>query len=78
MAVEPRRKDSVRTFSFVYGMDLRPAHEVDAVTDAQLTLTDGTTEPITMHLIEGTREEIKAMLLQSVDAFFELHEEIEP
>ncbi|MFN4242944.1 MAG: allantoinase [Tepidisphaerales bacterium] len=75
MSAVNRPKEPVRTFSFVYGMDMRPAHEVDAVTDAQLTLTDGTTEPITMHLIEGTREEIKAMLMQSVDAFFELHEE---
>lgn len=67
--------EPVRTFSLVYGIDMRPAHEVDAVTDAQLTLTDGSTSHITMHLIEGTREQIKAMLLQSVDAFFELHEE---
>lgn len=67
---------SDKVLSFVYGMDLRPAHEVDAVSDAQLTLTDGSREHITMHLIEGTKEQIKAMLLQSVDAFFELHDEI--
>ena len=75
MTPPPPASEPVRTFSLVYGMDLRPAHEVDAVSDAQLTLTDGSTEPITMHLIEGTREQIKAMLLQSVDAFFELHDE---
>lgn len=62
--------------SFIYGMELRPAHDVDSVTDASLTLTDGTTSHITMHLIEGSKEQIKAMLLQSIDAFFELHEEL--
>ena len=67
--------DSTPTLSFTYGFDLRPAHEVDAVSDAALTLTDGTSRHITMHLIEGTKDQIKAMLLQSVDAFFELHDE---
>ena len=35
-------------------------------------------EPITLvlHLIGGTKEEIKAQLLQSIDAFFDLSEEI--
>jgi len=69
--------EPVRTFSFIYGMELRPAHEVDGVGDAALTLTDGTQSHITMHLIEGTREQIKNMLLQSVDAFFELHDEMD-
>jgi hypothetical protein len=67
-----------QTYSFIYGLDLRPAHEVDAVTDAQLTLTDGSQSHITMHLIEGTREQIKAMLLQSIDAFFDLQEDLNP
>ncbi len=56
-------------------MTLRPAHEIDAVSDAEVLLTDGSRSHITMHLIEGSKEQIKAMLLQSVDAFFELHEE---
>lgn len=70
--------DPVRTFSFIYGMELRPAHEVDSVSDASLTLTDGSSSHITMHLIEGSREQIKAMLLQSIDAFFELQEDLNP
>jgi hypothetical protein len=69
--------DDVKTFSFVYGMEMLPASEVDAVTDARLLRTDGTSSHITMHLIEGSREQIKALLLQSVDAFFELHEEMQ-
>lgn len=66
--------ESNQTFSFIYGMQMLPAHEVDAVEDAGLLLTDGTRSHITMHLIEGSKEQIKQMLLQSVDAFFELHE----
>lgn len=66
--------DPQPTYSFIYGMEMLPAHEVDAVEDARLLLTDGSRSHITMHLIEGTREQIKAMLLQSVDAFFELRE----
>lgn len=69
--------DKARVYSFIYGMEMRPAHEVDAVSDAKLTLTDGSEGHITMHLIEGSREQIKAMLMQSVDAFFELQEEME-
>jgi hypothetical protein len=65
---------AIQTYSFIYGMKMLPAHEVDAVDDAKLTLTDGTDSHITMHLIEGSKEQIKQMLLQSVDAFFELNE----
>ena len=61
-------------YSFVYGMTMLPAHEVDAVSDAVLRKTDGASARVTMHLIEGSKDEIKRMLLQSVDAFFELHE----
>lgn len=68
--------ETKRVYSFIYGMEMLPAHEVDSVSDPELVLTDGSKQHITMHLIEGTREQIKAMLAQSVDAFFELHEEL--
>ncbi len=66
--------DSPQTFSLVYGMKMLPASEVDSVQDAPMRLTDGSDTHVTMHLIEGSKEQIKQMLLQSVDAFFELHE----
>jgi hypothetical protein len=66
--------DPNTTFSFIYGMQMLPAHDVDSVGDAALVLTDGTQSHITMHLIEGSKEQIKRMLMQSVDAFFELNE----
>jgi hypothetical protein len=38
-------------------------------------LADGTAGRVTMHLIEGTRAQIKRQLLQSIEAFFELLDE---
>ena len=43
-----------------------------AVEAAQVSLADGTSGHVTMHLIEGTRAQIRRQLMQSVDAFFEL------
>lgn len=63
-----------KTYSFVYGMRMLPSHAVDAVYDAKLVGADGAESHVTMHLIEGSREQIRRTLLQSVDAFFELHE----
>ena len=37
---------------------------------------DGEPISLTVHLITGTREEIRAQLMQSIDAFFELSDEI--
>ncbi len=68
-----KSKDTAVIYSLVYGMKMLPASEVDAVEDAPLTLTDGTKTHITMHLIEGSREQVKKMALESIDAFFELH-----
>ena len=62
--------------ALVYGMRLFPAEEVAAVTEAPVTLKGGKDARITMHLIEGTKEEIEATLRQSLDAFFELYPEI--
>jgi hypothetical protein len=37
---------------------------------------DGEAIPLTVHLITGTREEIREQLMQSIDAFFELTDEM--
>lgn len=47
--------------------------EVAAVEHAQVLMEDGKTRQVTMHTIEGTKEQIKEQLLQSIDAFFEIH-----
>jgi len=62
--------------ALVYGMRLFPLDELDAVNEATITLKNGKTAAITMHLIEGTHKEIEATMRQSVDAFFELYPEI--
>ncbi len=62
--------------ALVYGMRLFPAEEVAEVTEAPVILKNGNTARITMHLIEGSREQIEATLRQSLDAFFDLYPEI--
>ncbi|MBV8356346.1 MAG: allantoinase [Deltaproteobacteria bacterium] len=61
--------------ALIYGLRIFAADNVAAVEDARVSLTDGTSGRITMHLIEGTRAEIRRQLMQSVDAFFELLDE---
>ncbi|HEY7913304.1 MAG TPA: allantoinase [Blastocatellia bacterium] len=60
--------------TLVYGLRLLRAEELAAVEHAQLLMENGQTRQVTMHVIEGTREGIRRQLLESIDAFFELHE----
>jgi hypothetical protein len=60
----------------VYGMRLFPCDELGELSDAVITLKDGRTARVTMHLIEGSKEQIEGTLRQSVDAFFEMYPEI--
>ncbi len=61
--------------ALIYGMRMFAPGAVIKVENAGARLNDGDTRPITMHLIEGTRTQIRRQLLQSIDAFFELLEE---
>ena len=58
--------------ALIYGMRMFGPAAVARVENAVARLNDGDTRPITMHLIEGTRTQIRRQLLQSIDAFFEL------
>jgi hypothetical protein len=60
----------------VYGMKLLPAEEVSAVQPAQVTLHNGNTSPVTMHVLAGSRESIESQLRHSIDAFFDFYPEI--
>ena len=62
--------------ALVYGMRLLPAEELAEVQDATLKLKNGRTARVTMHLIEGSKEEIEATLRQSMEAFFDMYPEI--
>jgi hypothetical protein len=62
--------------TLVYGMRLLPADEVAAVGDAPITLKNGNEAHVTMHVLEGSREQIEAQLKMSLDAFFDFYPEI--
>jgi hypothetical protein len=62
--------------ALVYGMRLFPLEELESVNEATITLKNGKTARITLHLIEGTHKEIESALRESIDAFFELYPEI--
>ena len=60
----------------VYGMRLLPADEVAAVEAAPVALKNGNAAQVTMHILEGSREQIEAQLKLSVEAFFDFYPEI--
>jgi hypothetical protein len=62
--------------TLVYGLRLLPEGEVTEIQDATLRLANGHEAHVTMHTIEGSREEIEAQLKQSLDAFFDFYPEI--
>jgi uncharacterized protein YybS (DUF2232 family) len=62
--------------ALVYGMRLYPADELDSVAEATVKLKNGRNTSITMHLIEGDKEDIEKVLRQSIDAFFEMYPEL--
>jgi hypothetical protein len=68
-------KGAAQRGALIYGMRIFGPAQVAAVDDSQVRLSDGSTGRVTMHLIEGTRTQIRRQLMQSIDAFFELLDE---
>jgi hypothetical protein len=62
--------------ALIYGMRLLPEEDLEKLGDATVTLKNGKTARVTMHLIEGSKEEIEQTFHQSVEAFFEMYPEI--
>ena len=62
--------------TLVYGMRLLPADEVANVGEAPIALKNGNEAHCTMHVLEGSREQIEAQLKLSIDAFFDFYPEI--
>jgi hypothetical protein len=62
--------------TLVYGMRLLPAGEVAGVQAAPVALKNGNEAQVTMHILEGSREQIEAQLRLSIDAFFDFYPEI--
>ncbi len=61
--------------TLVYGMRWFEEGSVSGVDDAQVSTIDSSPRRVTMHLIEGTRGQIRRQLMNSIDAFFELLDE---
>jgi hypothetical protein len=62
--------------TLVYGLRLLPADEIEEVGEAPIQLKNGNSARVTMHILEGSREQIEAQLRQSIDAFFDFFPEI--
>jgi hypothetical protein len=74
LAVEPEAK--MAKLALIYGMRLLPVDDLGEVKEATVTLKNGKTARVAMHLIEGSKEEIEDTFRQSIDAFFEMYPEI--
>ncbi len=63
--------------ALVYGLRLLPADELESYAPAAISLKNGRSASVTMHLIEGDSEkQIRKQLLESLDAFFEFYPEL--
>jgi hypothetical protein len=62
--------------TLVYGMRLLPSEEVSQVGQAPIKLSNGREAYVTMHVLEGSKEDIEKQLRTSLEAFFDLYPEI--
>jgi len=62
--------------TLVYGMRLLPSDDIEEVGDAAVKLKNGRMASVSLHIVEGSKEDIEKQLRQSIDAFFDLYPEI--
>ncbi len=62
--------------ALVYGMRLFPAEDLAELHPGQAELKNGRRARVSMHPIEGSREEIEHQLNTSIAAFFDFYPEI--
>ena len=62
--------------TLVYGVRLLPSEEVEQVGDATLKLKNGREAHVTMHVLEGTKDDIEKQIQTSLEAFFDFYPEI--
>ena len=67
---------AMANLTLVYGMRLLPADELAGVEDATIKLKNGKTARVTMHVLEGSKEDIEKQLRSSTEAFFDFYPEI--
>jgi hypothetical protein len=75
-STEKEETFAMAKLALVYGMRLLPSDDLGEVKDATVVLKNGKSARVTMHLIEGSKEEIEATFHQSIEAFFEMYPEI--
>ena len=57
-------------------MRLLPSEDIEEVGDAPIKLKRGRAAHVTMHILEGSKQDIEKQLRTSVEAFFDLYPEI--
>ena len=62
--------------TLVYGLRLLPSDEITEVGAAQVKLKNGHEARVTMHTLEGSKDEIERQLRTSLAAFFDIYPEI--
>ena len=77
-AADPKtvRIQGMANLTLVYGMRLLPSEDVIEVGQAPVKLANGREAHVTMHVLEGSKEEIEKQLRTSLEAFFDLYPEI--
>jgi len=71
-------KGAAKRGTLIYGMRMFEPGQPDTIDDALVHVSGGLSTHVTMHSIEGTRNEIRRQLLRSIDAFFDLLDEQPP
>jgi hypothetical protein len=62
--------------TLVYGLRLLPSDEVTEVGAATIKLKNGRDVHVTMHVLEGSKDEIEKQLKTSLAAFLDIYPEI--
>jgi len=62
--------------TLVYGLRLLPADEVSEVGEATVKLKNGREAHVTMHVLEGSKDDVEKQLKTSLEAFFDFYPEI--
>jgi len=68
--------DAMAKLALVYGMRLLPLDEIEELGEAPIKLKNGRQAHVTLHLLEGSRDEIEKQLRSSIEAFFDFYPEI--
>lgn len=67
---------AMANLTLVYGLRLLPAEEVAEIGEATIKLKNGREAHVTMHVLEGGKDEIEKQLKTSLEAFFDFYPEI--